>query len=104
MVLSHDTSGCSCGVVALPPPSDAVPACWCVLTHVMRAAVCLLYVSTVRHRRVAVLHVRPSRHSLAVCSCCAVFVCQCLFARVWHRCRRVVTCATVAVSLACRVG
>ncbi len=27
-----------------------------------------------------------------------------LFARTWCRCRRVVTCATVAVSLACRVG
>ncbi len=53
MVLSHDTSGCSCILVASPPPSDAVPACWCVSTPVMRAAVCLLYVSAVKRRRVA---------------------------------------------------
>jgi hypothetical protein len=25
IVLSHDTSGCSCSLVASPPPSDAVP-------------------------------------------------------------------------------
>ncbi len=67
MVLSHDTSGCSCIIVALPPPADAVPALWCVSTPVMRAAVCLLYVSAVKHRRVAVLHVCHSRHSFAVC-------------------------------------
>jgi hypothetical protein len=73
VVLSHDTSGCSCILVALPPPSDAVLACWCVSTPVMRAAVCLLYVSAVKRRRVAVLHMCHSRHSLAVCSCC-VFV------------------------------
>jgi hypothetical protein len=30
VVLSHDTSGCSCILVALPPPSDAVLACWSV--------------------------------------------------------------------------
>jgi hypothetical protein len=41
VVLSHDTSGCSCIFVALPPPSDAVPACSCVSAPVMRAAVCL---------------------------------------------------------------
>ena len=75
MVLSHDTSSCSCIFVALPPPSDAVPACWCVSTPVMRATVCLLYVSVVKRRRVAVLHVCHSRHSLAVCRCCVdVFV------------------------------
>jgi hypothetical protein len=84
VVLSHDTSGCSCGVVALPPPSDAVPACWCVLTHVMRAAVCLLYVSTVRHRRVAVLHVRPSRHSLTVCSSSSSSCCCCVPSACLH--------------------
>jgi hypothetical protein len=47
VVLSHDTSGCSCILVASPPPSDAVSACWCVSTPVMRAAVCPLYVSAV---------------------------------------------------------
>jgi hypothetical protein len=74
VVLSRDTSSCSCIFVALPPPSDAVPACWCVSKPVMRAAVCLLYVSAVEHRCVAVLHVRPLRQSLAVCSHCFVVV------------------------------
>jgi hypothetical protein len=78
VVLSHDTPSCSCILVALPPPSDAVPVCWCVSTLVMRAAVCLLYVSAVKHRRVAVLRVCHSRHSLAVCSCCVVVVCRAL--------------------------
>jgi hypothetical protein len=82
VVLSRDTSGCSCIFVASPPPSDAVPACWRVLTPVMRAAVCLLFVSAVEHRRVAVLHVRPLRQSLAVCSHCFVvcraLVCTCM--------------------------
>jgi hypothetical protein len=72
VVLSRDTSGCSCIFVALPLPSDAVLACWCVSTPVKRAAVCLLYVSAVERRRVAVLHVRHLRQSLAVCSCCVV--------------------------------
>jgi hypothetical protein len=44
VVLSHDTSSCSCIFVTLPPPSDAVLVCWCVSTPVMREAVCLLYV------------------------------------------------------------
>jgi hypothetical protein len=107
VVLSHDTSGCSCSVVASPPPSDAAPACWCVSTPVMRAAVDLLYVSAVKHRRVAVLHVCHSRHSLAVRRCCVVvvvvcraLVCMCMVSL----CGRVVTCATVAVSLPCGVG
>ncbi len=79
MVLSRDTSGCSCIFVASPPPSDAVLACWCVWTPVMRAAVCLVYVSAVEHRSVAVLHVRPLRQSLAVCSrCFVVVVCRAL--------------------------
>jgi hypothetical protein len=73
VVLSHDTSGCSCVFVALPPPSVAVLSWWCVWTPVMRAAVYLLYVSVVE-RRVAVLHVCHSRHSLAVCRCCGVVV------------------------------
>ncbi len=77
MVLSHDTSSCSYILVALPPPSDAVPARWCVSTPVMRAAVCLLYVSAVKRRRVAGLRVCHSRHSLGVCSCC-VAVCRAL--------------------------
>jgi hypothetical protein len=83
----------------------------CVSTPVMRAAVCLLYVSAVKHRRVAVLRVHPSRHPLAVCSCCvvvvvaaAVVVCRAIVARAWYRCGRVVTCASVAVSLAGVVG
>jgi hypothetical protein len=46
----------------------------CVSTPVMRVAVCLLYVSAVKRRRVAVLHVRHLRHSLAVCSCCVVVI------------------------------
>ncbi len=78
VVLSHDTLDWSCIFVALPPPSDAVPACWCVSTPVMRAAVCLLYVSAVEHRRVAVLHVCHLRHLLAVCRCCVVVVCRAL--------------------------
>ncbi len=74
MLLPHDTSGCSCIFVVLPPPSDAVPACRCVWTPVMRAAVCLVYVSAVERRRVAVLHVCHSWQSLAVCRCCVVVV------------------------------
>jgi hypothetical protein len=78
-VLSHDTSSCSCILVALPPPSDAVPACWCVSTFVMRAAVCLLYVSAVKRRRLAVLRVCHSRHHLlfavAVFLLCRALVC-----------------------------
>ncbi len=87
MVLSHDTPGCSCIFVALPPPSDAVPACWCVSTPVMRAAVCLLYVSAVKRRRVAVLHLCHSQQSLAICSCCVVvvLVAERLLARAWRR-------------------
>ncbi len=82
MVPSHDASGYSCILIALPPPLDAVPACWCVSTPVMRSAVCLLYVSAAKHRRVAVLRVCHSRHSLAVCSCCVVVVvCRALVAR-----------------------
>ncbi len=104
MLLSHDTLGCSCIFVALRPPSDAVLACWCVSTPVMRAAMCLLYVSAVKRRRVAVLHVCHSRHSLAVCSCCVFAVpSACLHVDSVAVCR-VVTCATVAVSLRCRVG
>ncbi len=61
MVLSHDTSGCSCIFVASPPPSDAVLACWCVWTPVMRVAVCLLHVSAVERRSVAVLYVHALR-------------------------------------------
>jgi hypothetical protein len=50
-----------------------VVACVCVSMPVMRAAVCLLYVSAVKRRRVAVLQVRPlRRHSLAACSCSCV--------------------------------
>jgi hypothetical protein len=79
VVLSHDTSGCSCIFVALPPPSDAVPACWCVSTPVMRVAVCLLYVSTVKHRRAAVQHVSLFVLLLLLCA-------KRLFAHAWYRC------------------
>ncbi len=83
-----------------------------VSTPMMRAAVCLPYVLAVRHCRAAVLHVRPFQHSLGVCICCVVFVVAVvvvvvvglLVARVLHCRRRVVTRATVAVSLVCRVG
>jgi hypothetical protein len=78
VVMSRDTSSCSCIFVALPPPSDALPACWCVSTPVMRAAVCLLSVSAVKRRRVAVLHVCHTRHSLAVGSRCVVVLCRVL--------------------------
>jgi hypothetical protein len=89
VVLSHDTSICSCSVVA-SPPSDAVPALWCASTPVMRAAVCLPYVSAVKRRRVAVLHVHPLRHSLAVCKVAVLLLlllcAERLFARAWRRC------------------
>jgi hypothetical protein len=106
VVLSHDASGCSCILVALPQPSDAVLACWRVSTPVMRAAVRLPYVLAVKRRRVAGLRVCHSRHSLAVCSCCC---CCCCVSSACSRVHgvavcRVVTCATVAVSLRCRVG
>jgi hypothetical protein len=93
VVLSHDTSSCSCIFVALPPPSDAVPACWCVSTPVMGAAVRLLYVSAVRRRRVAVVHVCHSRHSLAVCRCCVAVV----------MCRALVCTCMASLSVACDV-
>jgi hypothetical protein len=108
VVLSHDTSGCSCIFVVSPPPSDLVPALLCVSTPVMRAAVCLLYVSAVKHRRVAVLHVCPLRHTLLFAVALSLFLlcAEHLFARAWRRRRRVVTGASVAlaVSLACVVG
>ncbi len=92
MLLPRDTSGCSCIFVVLPPPSDAVPACRCVWTPVMRAAVCLLYVSAVKCRRVAGLRVCHSQHSLAVCSRCVVVV------------RRALVCTcTVSLSSRCDV-
>jgi hypothetical protein len=59
----------------------------CVSTPVMRAAVCLLYVSAVKRRRVAVLHVRPLRHSLTVAVAVLLLFCaERLFARAWYRC------------------
>jgi hypothetical protein len=91
VVLSHDTSGCSCIFVASPPPSDAVPALWCVSTPVMRAAVCLIYVSAIR-RRVAVLHVSPLHiHSLFAVAVLLLLLllllcAKRLFARAWYRC------------------
>ncbi len=103
MALSHDMWGCSYIFVALPPPSDAVPALWCVSTTVMCVAMCLLYVSAVKRRRVAVLHV-----SLAAFIRFSPFLfcgtpSACLHAHGITVCRAV-TCATVVVSLRCRVG
>jgi hypothetical protein len=96
VVLSHVTSGCSCSVVTSPLPLDALPACWCVSTPVMFAAVCLLYVSAVKHRRIAVLRVGTLRHSLAVCSCCVVVV-------VVVVCRALVCTCMVSLSSRCDV-
>ncbi len=50
-----------------------------------------LYVSAVRRRRVAVLHVRPFRFSLDVCSCsvavvCRALVCTCMASLSSHCC------------------
>ncbi len=67
-------------VVAVVDVVVVVVVCVCVSTPMMRAAVCLLYVSAVKRRRVAVqpvLHVRPSERSLAVRSCCAAVVVVC---------------------------
>jgi hypothetical protein len=77
VVLSHDKSSW-CSVVASPPPSDAVPALWRVSTPLMRAAVCVIYVSAVKHRRVAVLHGRPLRHSRAAVVSCQALVGTCM--------------------------
>jgi hypothetical protein len=101
VVLSHDTSGCSCSVVALPAPSDAVPACWCVSTPVMRAAVSTSWLSNI----VVLLFymcVTCGIHSLfavAVFLLCRALVCTWIASLCV-----VVTCATVTVSLRCRVG
>ncbi len=67
MLLSHNTSSCWCSVVA-SLPLDTVPA---LLSDDARDAV---------KRRVAALHVCPSRHSLAACNGCVVaaVVCQVL--------------------------
>jgi hypothetical protein len=92
----------------------------------MRGAVCPLCVSAVKRRRVAGLHVRSLRLCVAAYSCCVVLVLSLLlllllllllfaivvvvvvfagrlFGRAWRRRCGVVTCASVAVSLACRV-
>jgi hypothetical protein len=44
--------------------------CVCVSMPVMRAIVCLLYVSAVKHRRVAVLHVCPDANGVDRCRRC----------------------------------
>jgi hypothetical protein len=74
----------------------------------MRLAVCLLYDSVVE-RRLAVLRVCHSWHSLAVCSCsvvvAVVVVCRALVQTcVPSLCVVLVACVSVAVSLRCRVG
>jgi hypothetical protein len=80
VVLSHDTSGCSCILVALPLPSDAVPACWCVSTPVMRAAVSTSWLSNIV---VLLFYMCVTRgiHSLfavAVFLLCRALVCTCM--------------------------
>ncbi len=77
MVLSHDTSSCSCRVVALSHSDAMLALLLCVSTPVMRAAVCPHCVSAVRRCRDAVLHVCASRLSFAVCICCVVVVVVC---------------------------
>ncbi len=71
----RDASGCSCIFIASPAP----PRTLCLRAGVCRrpdarGCVCLLYVSSVKHRHVAVLHVFPLRRSLAVCRCFDVVV------------------------------
>ncbi len=61
----------------------------CALTSVMRAAV--------RYHCVAIVHWCPSLNSLFAVAVFLVCVDR-LFGRAWHRCRRVVTCATVAIA------
>jgi hypothetical protein len=73
VVLSHDTSSCSCIFVALPPPSDAVLACWCVWTPVC-ARLCVYSTSRLSSIVVLLFCICHSRHSLAGCSCCVVVV------------------------------
>jgi hypothetical protein len=100
VVLSHDTSGCSFMFVALPPPSYAVPACWCASTPVMRAAVCPPYVSAVRRRRVAGLRVCHSRHSLAVCTrCVPLLYCCCRVPTTCLHVHGIAVCVCVCVCL-----
>ncbi len=101
MVLSHDTSGCSCILVALPPPSDAVPACVCVDARDARGCV-----STLRFGCQTSSCCCSACVSLAAftrCLCCCCVPSACLHVHGVAVCR-VVTCATVAVSLRCRVG
>jgi hypothetical protein len=105
VVLSHGTSSCSCVLVALPPPSDAVPACRCVSTPVMRAAVCLLYASALNIVvSLFCMCVICSIHALFAVAVLLLLRAERLFARAWRRCRCVLTYGSVAVSLRCRVG
>jgi hypothetical protein len=103
VVLSHDTSSCSCIFVALPPPSDAVPACWCVDARDARGCV-----STLRLGCQASSCCWSACVSLAAFTRCLPLLCcgvlsACLHVHGVAVCR-VVTCASVAVSLRCRVG
>jgi hypothetical protein len=105
-MLSLDTSSC-CSVVASPPPSLLLLLlllCVCVRVRV-DARDARGRVSALRHV-VVLLSVRPLRHSLAVCSCCVVVVLLCVPSACSHvhGVAAVVTCMSVAVSLACMVG
>jgi hypothetical protein len=73
----------------------------CLSMPAMHAAVCLLYVSAVR-RRVAVLHVRPLRHSLDVYYWCVVVVVVVVVVAVFvFVCQALVLTCMVSLSCCC---
>ena len=86
MVLSHDTSGCSCILVALPPPSDAVSACWSVCRRPRCAWLCVY--STSRLSNVVALLfcmcVTRGIHSLFAVAVLLLLCSERLFARAWY--------------------
>ncbi len=103
VVLSDDASSCSCIVVASLPSDAALASLW------RRRAGARGCVSTLRLGCQATSCYGYAWVSLATFARCLQSMCCCclqLFARAWHRdrCGRVVTCATLAVSLACCVG
>jgi hypothetical protein len=84
----------------------------CVVVDARDARACVsTHISAVRRRAVtvAVLHLRPFaafRRCFAVAVLLSLLLLLCAkrsFARAWRRCGGVVTCASVAVSLACVV-
>jgi hypothetical protein len=71
------TSSCGCSVVA-SLHFDALPALLCASTPVMRAAVCLLYVSAAKRRRVLFCMCVPRGiHSLFAVAFLLLWVCAC---------------------------